>query len=153
MKYLQENIHSVPGLPNKITMKIFYAICFGFILISNTVYSQYRLDIKIIEIRNDKGNIMLQLFDEKEHVIYQEIGYIKNDSCFISIPNLTKGKYAVRYYHDENMNGKMETNIVGKPTEGYGFSNNVIGKFGPPPFEKWLFEINSNKKIILIPTY
>jgi len=57
----------------------------------------------------------------------------------VSFNNLTPGKYAVRYYHDENMNGNMETNLVGKPTEGYGFSNNIIGKFGPPPFEKWLF--------------
>jgi len=47
----------------------------------------------------------------------------------------------------------METNLVGKPTEGYGFSNNVIGKFGPPQYEKWLFEINSDIKITLKPTY
>jgi len=51
------------------------------------------------------------------------------------------------------MNGKMEKNLVGKPTEGYGFSNNVTGKFGPPAFEKWLFEITGDKKIILKPTY
>jgi uncharacterized protein (DUF2141 family) len=51
------------------------------------------------------------------------------------------------------MNGKMETNLAGKPTEGYGFSNNVIGKFGPPPFEKWLFEVSGDKKIVLMPTY
>ena len=43
--------------------------------------------------------------------------------------------------------------LFGKPTEGYGFSNNVIGTFGAPPFEKWLFEINGDKKIILKPTY
>ena len=47
----------------------------------------------------------------------------------------------------------METNIFGKPTEGYGFSNNVTGKFGPPPFEKWLFEMKDDKTIILKPTY
>ena len=47
----------------------------------------------------------------------------------------------------------METNLIGKPTEGYGFSNNVIGKLVLPPFEKWLFELNGDKKIILKPTY
>src|ERR1035437_1970388 len=46
----------------------------------------------------------------------------------------------------------MDTNLVGKPTEGYGFSNNITGKFGPPPFKKWLFEISGNKKIVLKPT-
>jgi uncharacterized protein (DUF2141 family) len=96
---------------------------------------------------------MLQLFDEKEKILSQEQSTVKNNKCLISFTSLNPGKYAVRYYHDENMNGKMETNLVGKPTEGYGFSNNVIGKFGPPPFEKWLFEIDNDKKIVLKPTY
>ena len=96
---------------------------------------------------------MLQLFDGKEKVLFQGQNPVKDNSCLFSFNNLTPGKYAVRYYHDENMNGEMETNLVGKPTEGYGFSNNVIGKFGPPPFEKWLFEINDDKKIVLKPTY
>lgn len=96
---------------------------------------------------------MLQLSDENEKVLTQEMSVIKDKSCTFSIENLKPGKYAIRYYHDENLNGKMETNLVGKPTEGYGFSNNVTGKFGPPPFEKWIFEINADKKIMLKPTY
>jgi uncharacterized protein (DUF2141 family) len=96
---------------------------------------------------------MLQFFDGKEKILAQEQSPVKDNKCLFSFTNLTPGKYAVRYYHDENMNGKMETNLVGKPTEGYGFSNNVIGKFGPPPFEKWLFEIDGDKKIVLKPTY
>lgn len=129
------------------------AILYSLIWFSNSSYSQYKLDIEISEIRSNKGNIMLQLFDGKEKVLSQEQNPVKDNSCLFSFTNLTPGKYAVRYYHDENMNGKMETNLVGKPTEGYGFSNNVIGKFGPPTFEKWLFEINDDKKIILKPTY
>ena len=96
---------------------------------------------------------MLQLYDSDEKIVTQEQSPIKENKCSFTILNLNPGKYAVRYYHDENLNGKMETNLIGKPTEGYGFSNNVIGKFGPPPFEKWLFEINSDKKIVLNPTY
>lgn len=96
---------------------------------------------------------MLQLFDVHEKVIGQEKARINGNSCLFSFSNLTPGKYAVRYYHDENMNGKMETNLVGKPTEGYGFSNNVTGKFGPPPFEKWLFDIKADTTITLKPTY
>ncbi len=123
------------------------------ILISNTCISQYKLNIEVVKIRNDKGNIMLQLFDKDEKVIEQLISPVQENKCTFLIPDLKQGKYAVRYFHDENMNGKMEKNIVGKPTEGYGFSNNVIAKFGPPPFEKWLFEINEDSRIILIPAY
>jgi uncharacterized protein (DUF2141 family) len=96
---------------------------------------------------------MLQLFDENEKILSQEKKEITDNKCIISIKNLKPGRYAVRYYHDNNMNGKLETNLVGKPTEGYGFSNNVIGKFGPPPFEKWLFEVSGDNKIVLKPTY
>ncbi len=96
---------------------------------------------------------MLQLFDGNQKVVAQEKSPIKDNKCSFSFTNLNPGKYAIRYYHDANLNGKMETNLVGKPTENFGFSNNVIGKFGPPPFEKWLFEINGDKKIVLKPTY
>ena len=134
-------------------MNRFIVILYCLICISNASYSQYKLDIEISEIRSNKGYIMLQLFDGKEKVLNQRQSAIKDNKCLFSFNNLTPGKYAVRYYHDENMNGNMETNLVGKPTEGYGFSNNIIGKFGPPPFEKWLFEIDDDKKIVLKPTY
>lgn len=134
-------------------MNRFIFILIFLISLSNASYSQLRLDIEILEIRNNRGIIMLQLFDSNQKVLAQEKCIIKDNFCFVSFPNLSQGKYAVRYYHDENMNGKMETNLLGKPTEGYGFSNNVIGKFGPPVFEKWLFEVSGDKKIILKPTY
>ena len=96
---------------------------------------------------------MLQLFDEKEKVITQEMGDIKDKRCLFTIKNLTAGRYAVRFYHDENLNQAMETNMFGKPTEGYGFSNNVTGRFGLPPFEKWLFNLNGDTTIVLKTVY
>jgi uncharacterized protein (DUF2141 family) len=134
-------------------MKKTLAALGGFLLISNICFSQFKLTIEIAEIRNNKGMIMLELFDINEKVLKQEINPIKDNFCSISISNLKPGKYAVRFYHDENQNGKMETNTFGKPTEGYGFSNNVVGKFGVPKFEKWLFDLNSEMKIKLKPVY
>jgi uncharacterized protein (DUF2141 family) len=129
------------------------AFLFGLTCFSLNSFSQNKLEIEISDLRNNKGNVMLQLFDSSEKVLTQEMSPIKDNKSLFSIPDLNPGKYAVRYYHDENMNGKMETNLVGKPTEGYGFSNNVTGKFGPPPFDKWLFELSADKKIVLKPTY
>ena len=122
-------------------------------MICNFSFSQFTLDIEVNDIRSNKGNILLQLFDGNEEVLTQEMSAIKDHKCSFTIENLRPGKYAVRYYHDQNLNNKMDTNLLGKPTEGYGFSNNVTGKFGPPPFDKWLFEISENKTIILKPTY
>jgi len=32
------------------------------------------------------------------------------------------------------MNGKLDANLLGIPTEGYGFSNDARALFGPPSF-------------------
>lgn len=134
-------------------MKRFFILITYLLLSSNWALAQFTLEIEITGMHNDTGKIMLQLFDENEKVITQEIGKIKENISSLSIQDLKPGKYAIRYYQDENMNGTMETNKLGKPTEGYGFSNNVIGKFGPPPFEKWIFELKEDKKLQLKITY
>jgi uncharacterized protein (DUF2141 family) len=122
------------------------------IFISPISYSQFKLEAEVTGLRNNKGNVMIQLFDSTEKVLVSQMNTIKdNKSVFLFEVN--EGKYALRYYHDENINGEMEINMLGKPTEGYGFSNNVTGKFGPPPFKKWLFEVKGDKKITLNPVY
>jgi uncharacterized protein (DUF2141 family) len=49
--------------------------------------------------------------------------------------NLAPGHYAAIVFHDENLNGKLDKNFMGAPTEPYGFSNNVQGFLGPPSFD------------------
>jgi uncharacterized protein (DUF2141 family) len=134
-------------------MRHFLLILTGFIFISNFAFSQLTLTVGITDLRNNKGKIMLQVFDENEKVIDQQMSEIKDTKVTISVKNLKPGKYAVRFYHDENLNQVMETNIAGKPTEGYGFSNNVTGRFSMPPFEKWLFDLNEHKKIVIKTVY
>ena len=134
-------------------MKTSILLSFCLICISNCTFSQYNLEIEISGIRNNTGNIMLQLLDSTEKVIIEDMRKITDNTCTFTFSDLNQGRYAIRYYHDENLNGKMETNKAGKPTEGYRFSNNVIGIFGPPPFKKWLFEIHEDSKIVLHPTY
>jgi uncharacterized protein (DUF2141 family) len=134
-------------------MKSNLSLLAGLIFISNSTLSQFTLTIEIADIRNNTGKIMLQVFDEKEKVIDQQMHDISDKKVTLSVKNLKPGKYAVRFYHDENLNQVMETNKFGKPTEGYGFSNNVTGRFAMPPFEKWLFDLNEDKKIVLKTLY
>jgi len=134
-------------------MNRFLIIFAGLILISNCTFSQFTLKIEITDLKNNTGKVMLQVFDENEKALFQEMNDIKDKSCHFVIKNLMTGKYAVRFYHDENLNQAMETNNIGKPTEGYGFSNNVTGTFGMPPFEKWLFSLREDKTIVLKTVY
>lgn len=63
-----------------------------------------------------------------------EITAAQGDPTVVSFKDLPAGTYAFVAFADENSNGKLDTNLVGMPTERYGFSNNVMGLFGPPDF-------------------
>ena len=67
----------------------------------------------------------------------------------ISLPH---GEYAVKVFHDENNNGKLDTRMFGIPAERYGFSNNAGGKFGPPEYEdaKFIVEPATQKISITV---
>lgn len=54
--------------------------------------------------------------------------------------NVPSGSYAVAFFHDRNMNNKMQKNFLGIPQEGYGFSNDAKPHgFGPPSFSEASF--------------
>ena len=64
--------------------------------------------------------------------------------------NLAFGSYGVALYHDENANGKLDTNDLGIPKEAYGFSNNARGFFGKPAYKDVMFQMNSTEMEISI---
>lgn len=52
---------------------------------------------------------------------------------------LSPGPYAVAAMHDENGNGKLDTNFFGVPTEGWATSNNVTHAMHAPDFAESKF--------------
>ncbi len=128
-------------------MKKIILLLFTSFIGSSFSFSQADLTIKITGIRNETGVVMLQLLDEKQNIVTQVKGTIKGDSSEIFLKGLSPGKYAFRYFHDENLSGIMDKGALGIPVEGYGFSNDAYGMFGPKPFRDWLFELKNDRKI------
>jgi uncharacterized protein (DUF2141 family) len=64
--------------------------------------------------------------------------------------DLPAGNYAVAVFHDENGNGKLDANLLGMPTEGYGFSNDAHGNFGPPGFADAKIALDGSNRTITI---
>jgi len=59
---------------------------------------------------------------------------IRKTQARCDFEDVPPGTYALAVIHDENMNGKLETNWLGIPKEGYGFSNDAKGILGAPSF-------------------
>ncbi len=76
-----------------------------------------------------------------------KIKELKASYVFEDIPF---GEYAVKCYHDENMNDELDTNLLGIPSEAYGFSNNARGSFGPPDYNEAKFKFDHNDQEISI---
>jgi uncharacterized protein (DUF2141 family) len=111
------------------------------------------LTIEIHDLRNTRGQVLLELMDDQENTIRGVSQKIVNEKCIIEIDSLSPGKYAFRYFHDENRDEEINVNWIGIPKEGFGFSNNAKGTFGPPSFEKMIFEIKDDTTLNCIPSY
>ena len=134
-------------------MNKLFIISILFLLSPLVANSQCILTIEISYLQNNSGEVLLELSDEQEKKIGGYKGSIVEKKCIIIIENLNPGKYAFKYFHDENKNKELDTNWIGIPNEGYGFSNNAEGTFGPPSFDEMVFEIKEDKTVKCIVNY
>ena len=68
---------------------------------------------------------------------------ISGGSAFTTFEDVPAGPFAVSVYHDENGDGTLDTNLVGIPSEDYGFSADASGVFGAPSFEEASLELQA----------
>lgn len=96
------------------------------------------VQVRVDGVRNDTGVVQVALCDEatypKDCRLTTSVP-AKAGSVTVELPNVPAGSWAALAYHDENTNKKLDTNFVGMPKEGYGFSNGAKGTFGPPKFK------------------
>ena len=134
-------------------LNILFLILFVLTVIPLNSFGQVTLSIEINQLRNNNGQVLLEFNNEKGERIMGITQKIVDAKCTIVIKNLTPGKYAFKYFHDENNNNDIDVNWLGIPKEGYGFSNDANGTFGPPPFKKMIFEIKGDTILKYVPNY
>lgn len=101
------------------------------------------IHVKILNIKNSTGTVACALFESPAgfpteflhsatNIMMIKIRDTQARCNFLDIP---PGTYALAVIHDENMDGKLGTNWIGVPTEGYGFSNEAEASMSAPSFE------------------
>lgn len=101
------------------------------------------IHVKILDIKNSKGAVACALFESPEGFPTEFLRFATNITMikirdtqarcnFLDIP---PGTYALAVVHDENMDGKLGTNWLGVPTEGYAFSSGAEASMSAPSFE------------------
>jgi uncharacterized protein (DUF2141 family) len=118
---------------------------------SSPIFGQSgKLEIAVTEIRNEKGDIRVALFQQEDgfpndhkKAFYAGTFDIEGIQLNFTIEDLPYGEYALAILHDENGNEKMDFNFLRMPKEGYGVSNNVTRSLGPPKFKDAKFILSS----------
>jgi uncharacterized protein (DUF2141 family) len=99
------------------------------------------IHVEISGLRNDKGQMLCALFTSAEafpkkadKAVARLTAKIAERRATCDFTGVAPGTYAVSVVHDENANGKLDTNFIGMPREGVGASNDAKGHMGPPKF-------------------
>ncbi|NEU07763.1 DUF2141 domain-containing protein [Flavihumibacter sp. R14] len=105
------------------------------------------LAVTIDKLESDKGTVHVTLRDSAQKIISEKDVPIKNNTAHVAFDSLAHGRYAVKVFHDENSNEKMDRTLLGIPTEGWGVSTDPKRGRGPVRFRNTLFDLKENKKI------
>jgi len=122
----------------------------AFVLSGLCVHAQAaELTVNIDGIRAQTGIVKVAVVDSAEGwdgkagPVAADAIAPSGERATLRFADLPPGRYAVMITHDENGNGKLDTNVIGMPIEGYGFSNNpaVMRK---PTFDEARFDIGTD---------
>jgi uncharacterized protein (DUF2141 family) len=109
-----------------------------------------RVEVTMTGFKSEKGQAMVAFYldgrgwpDGEDGLFASAVVPISGGSAIATFEDVPAGPFAVSVYHDENGDGKMDTNLVGIPSEDYGFSADASGVFGPPSFEEASLELEA----------
>jgi uncharacterized protein (DUF2141 family) len=119
-----------------------------------------RITAQVTGLRNTRGTLRCLLFasqagfpTEYKRALKRAETPIRSSAEQCVFESLSPGTYAITYIHDENDNGKLDTNVLGMPTEGYGTSRDARGGVGgPPKFDAAKFEFKGGAATITMKT-
>ena len=113
-----------------------------------------KLTIVVNQLPNQKGEVCMRIYAKEQGFPQSSKGVVQSGCTKITGRSATKefyglkyGTYAVALFHDEDSNGKLNTNFLGIPREGFGISNNPTVKLSAPKFKSASFSLKGNATI------
>lgn len=137
-------------------MKVLFSICLTILFCNAYAQKTYDLTISIPNLKNTKGEVHLSVYSSKNKAAFTKIGQEFRVLDFKSagakskyvVKDLPEGEYAIAIYHDENGDKKCNTNFIGIPKEGYGFTR-IVKLRSQPKFDDSMIVLNKNTSVAI----
>ncbi|MFN4122802.1 MAG: DUF2141 domain-containing protein [Flavobacteriales bacterium] len=111
------------------------------------------INITVTGIRDIVGTMNVALYNNASSFNNPNQAYkqlfipVNATSMTMKFDSIPPGEYAFGLFHDENNNQVLDQNFLGIPKEGFAFSNNAMGTFGPPSWNQSKFTLPVNNYI------
>jgi len=136
-----------------VLVKIVTSLIIGILIYQSQVQENFSIEVTVEDVANNDGKIFLALYNSETNFLEKSYkgtkSEIMNNISTVTFEDIPSGIYAISIFHDENDNGKMDTNFMGIPKEDYGCSNDASGFMGPPKWKDAKFELKENKSITI----
>lgn len=96
------------------------------------------VEVHVTGTAGGKGNVSVAVCDRERFLkqcAYSASVPARDGETLVTIKEVPAGTWAVLAYQDDNANGQLDRNLIGIPSENYGFSRDARGRFGPPSFD------------------
>ena len=110
------------------------------------------IHVDVVGLHNNNGQVFCALYASAEGFPKDSRKATRRNTSSISdkiasceFLGIEPGTYALSVFHDENSNGKLDTNFMGIPREGVGASNDARGHMGPPKFDAAQFQFSGGR--------
>jgi uncharacterized protein (DUF2141 family) len=110
----------------------------------------FAITVAVAGIKENEGEVNCSLYSKekgfpmKKPVFAEQRVPVKSSSEKCVFTNVPAGVYAVAVYHDEDGDGKVDTNMMGIPSEPVGVSNNPKPAMRAPTFDEAKFEVSKD---------
>jgi uncharacterized protein (DUF2141 family) len=138
-------------------VKPFFFAASLLVLASSSFAQTGRITVQVEGIKSKTGKIALLLFNqaqgfpgEVKQSLRQELKNVNKEELTFVLDQLPYSTYAISVIHDENENQRIDTNFLGIPKEGYGFSNNSRNLFRAPRFKEAAFALDRSELTLRI---
>lgn len=111
------------------------------------------LVVRVVGVSESRGDIRASLCTEKDFLgegcPYDVVKRAEAGLTLLEFRDVPPGRYALQLFHDKNGNQEFDSNFIGIPAEGFGFSRDAPLR-GRPSFKDAVFDLPDDGANIMV---